>query len=618
MHARQCYTLAHMTTTQTLPHWDLSNVFGGLASPEFQAAFDELAARLDALDAYLDEHRISRSAAAGASADGAAIGSVVSGLIDRLNDAFERAVSLRAYVTSFVATDSFNDEARRWQSRLEGQTVRLRRQNTRFEGWLGQHAADLPRILADPGAAREHAFYLQEAVEQSRYLMSEPEESLAAELSLSGDSAWSKLQGNVASQVMARIERDGRAEILPITAIQNLGHDPDPALRRQAYEVELAAWETVREPLAAALNGVKGFRTTLNRRRGRADALHTALDDARIDRATLDALLGSIRAALPSFRRYLRYKARRLGHDALPWWDLHAPVVPVGLGERHFSYAEARRFILDQFGTFSPSLAALAERAFDQRWIDAEPRRGKRGGAFCMNVPAVHESRILCNFDGSLDQVFTIAHELGHAYHNHCLRRKRLLQTVTPMTLAETASTLCETIVTNAALAAALSPAEELSILETYLIGATGTLVDITSRFYFEQEVFERREQAELSADDFCEIMLRWQREIYGDGLDPRYLHKYMWAWKPHYYRPELSFYNFPYAFGMLFGTGLYALFRERGPAFVPDYEALLASTGEAAPADLAARFGIDLRQPAFWQSGLQVIEARIERYVQL
>jgi oligoendopeptidase F len=232
-----------------------------------------------------------------------------------------------------------------------------------------------------------------------------------------------------------------------------------------------------------------------------------------------------------------------------------------------------------------------------------------------MYMPGVRESRVLCNFDGSLDQLFTIAHELGHAYHNECAAGKPELQTVTPMTLAETASTFCETLVTDAALAAAASPQEELSILETFLIGATQVVVDIHSRYQFEKEVFERRELAELSAEDFCEIMLRCQSATYGDGLDERYRHPYMWAWKPHYYRTGLSFYNYPYAFGLLFGIGLYAVYQQRGAAFLDDYRALLASTGEASPADLAARFGIDLRAPAFWEGSLGVIEKRIERY---
>ena len=602
-----------------LTHWDLSKLFPGLESAEFQAAVDELTQLLDALDAYLDQHEIARAAGSpnGAPADGVALAPVVSGFLERMNAALTLNISVQTYVRSFVTTDSYNTTARRWQSRLEQAGVRVRRQATRFEGWLGQRPAALPDLLAQPGATAEHAFFLSETIEQSRYLMSEAEETLAAELALSGESAWSKLQGTIASQVTAPFARNGQAEVLPITALQNLRYDPDPDVRRRSYAAELAAWETVREPLAAALNGVKGAKSTLDRRRGRTDALHSALDDARLDRATLDTLLGAMQASFPAFRRYLRRKAERLGHAALPWWDLYAPVVPTE-AVRRYSFEEAESLIVEQFATFSDDLAGLARRAFKERWIDAEPRAGKRGGAFCTYLPLVKESRILVNFDGSLDQVFTIAHELGHAYHNHCLVSKQPLQRLTPMTLAETASTLCETIVTNAALAAARGPAEELAILETDLIGATGVIVDIYSRFLFEREVFARRAQAELSAAELSEIMLRCQRETYGDGLDPNALHPYMWTWKPHYYRTDISFYNFPYAFGLLFGIGLYALFQQRGPAFVPEYNALLASTGEAAPADLAARFGLELRAPQFWQDSLAVIEKRIDRYLEL
>jgi pepF/M3 family oligoendopeptidase len=606
---------------EALPHWDLSNVYPGLDSPEFARAVEALNRSLDELDAFLDGHQIGRGHPPQAPA---ALKDAVDGYLERTNAVLDLYGRLGAYTRSFVTTDSYNTDARRWLSRLEQSGVRLRQQGTRFDGWLGDNAAGLPALLAEPGPAQDHVFFLQETADQSRYLMSEAEEALAAELSLSGASAWNKLQGTVSSQLTVPFERDhGGDGALPVTTLQNISwHDPDGEVRKRAYQAELAAWESVREPLAACLNGIKGSAGTLNRRRGRTDALHASLDQSRLDRATLDAMLGAMRDSFPVFRRYLRAKAARLGHAALPWWDLFALVVPPGAaaeaGNRHFSFAEAEAFILRQFGQFSGRLAGLAERAFANRWIDAEPRAGKRGGAFCMWVPGVRESRVLCNYDGSLDQLFTIAHELGHAFHNECAADRLPLQSLTPMTLAETASTFCETLVTEAALAEAASPAEELSILETFLIGATQIVVDITSRFMFEQEVFERRAAAELSADDFCEIMLRAQRETYGDGLDGRYLHPYMWAWKPHYYRAELSFYNYPYAFGLLFGIGLYALYQARGPAFVADYEQLLASTGQAAPADLAARFGIDLRRPEFWRASLAVIEKRIDRYLVL
>jgi pepF/M3 family oligoendopeptidase len=607
----------YSTSAEALPRWNLSNIFSSLGSPEFQAAVDAVTAKLDAIDHFLEAHQISPGVAESPNADLAA---VVAGYLDHTNQVLAGLVTVRSYVHGLFTTDSFDTAARRWLSLLEQQSVRLSKQSTRFEAWLGRNAGALPEILAGSQTARQHELFLRETSEQSRYLMSDAEETLAAELSLPGASAWAKLQGTVTSQLTVSFERDGQTETLPMPALQNLKHDPNANVRRRAYETELAAWRSVREPLAAAMNGVKGASVVLNRRRGRRDALHEALDQARLDRDTLETMMEAMRASFPSFRRYLRAKARRLDHEgALPWWDLEAPVVSLAEGgERRYSFAEAEAFVLEQFSTFSPRLADLTRRAFRERWIDAEPRAGKRGGAFCMRVPAVDESRILSNFDGSLDQVFTLAHELGHAYHNECQVGKPLLQTNTPMTLAETASTLCETIVTDAALANASSATEELAILETFLIGSTGIIVDISSRFLFEREVFERRAEAELSADELCELMLRCQAETYGDGVDERYRHEYMWAWKPHYYRPGLHFYNFPYAFGLLFGIGLYAQFKERGSAFVPDYEALLAATGEAPPAELAARFGIDLRKADFWRSSLGVIEQRIERYTAL
>jgi pepF/M3 family oligoendopeptidase len=603
-----------VVSSSDLPRWDLSNVYPSLESEELRKAFADLKTQIDGLDAFLDEHSVSRTSGL-SNQKSTDLKQTVEGYLDRTNASVRLYSTINAYVASFVTTDSYNTIAKRLESELEMIGVRFHQQEVRFRGWIGLVPEALPSLLSNPGTAKDHAFYLRETVEQSRYLMSEPEEALAAELDLSGSNAWSKLQGTVCSQVMVNFELDGKLQKIPITALQNLNHHPNPEVRRRAYEAEMAAWESVREPLAAALNGVKGSKIIIDKRRGRTDSLHASLDTSRIDRETLDTLLSVMRESFPTFRRYLMAKAKRLGQDRLPWWDLFAPV---GKSERRYSWTEAERFILSQFHGFDERLAKLAQRAFDNHWIDAEPRNGKRGGAFCMDVPGVEESRVLCNFDGSLDQVSTVAHELGHAFHNECLVGKTMLQTGTPMTLAETASIMNETIISNAAVAQAATGEEELAILETTLSSASQVIVDITSRFLFEKEVFERRVNSELSSDDFCEIMLNCQKATYGDGLDGRYLNKYMWAWKVHYYIPSFSYYNYPYAFGLLFGTGLYSLYRERGPTFVKDYEALLSSTGEAAPAELAQRFGIDIHKPEFWRDSIGVVAESIDRYVKL
>lgn len=599
-----------------LPRWDLSTVYPSLESKQFVSAVSDVKSKIDGLDGFLDEHQISRSPSTTAhKLYSPHVKAAITGFLDRINAELRLFATLNAYVASFVTTDSYNTTAKRLESELELLAVRIQKQGIRFEGWLGQMSDRLPEVLKDESTAKIHEFYLNETVEQSRYMMGETEETLAAELELSGGNAWSKLQGTVCSQLSVNFELDGEERKMPITELQNLKYHREKSVRRRSYEAELAAWESVREPLAAALNGVKGSRSTLNKRRRRVDAVHSALDQARIDRETLQTLLDAMRESFPMFRRYFKAKAKRFGEDALPWWDIFAPT---GRTQTQYTWIEAERFILTQFRSFSDRLANLAQRAFDHYWIDAEPRDGKRGGAFCMEVPAVDESRILCNFDGSLDQVSTVAHELGHAFHNECQIGKTILQTQTPMTLAETASTFCETIVSEAALSRASDRQEELAILETSLINSSQVIVDITSRYLFEKEVFERRENSELSADDFCEIMLRSQQETYGEGLDERFLNKYMWAWKSHYYMADISFYNFPYAFGLLFGTGLYAIYKERGRSFTADYEALLAGTGEAIPAALAQRFGIDIHRSDFWRNSLKIIQQNVDRYVRL
>jgi pepF/M3 family oligoendopeptidase len=599
-----------------LPHWNLSNVYPGLDSNEFGQAIIEVKVLNEELERYLELHNISRSNTLSKDADFTELAATVAELINRINELYRLVNTLLNYTASYTKTDSYNAEAMQLMSKIQQQIVMAEQTHMRVKGWLGTLKDILPQVIRKDQTNQEHAFYLQESVEQSRYMMSDEEESLAGELSLSGLRAWEKLQGTITSQLKVELEIDGIIEIHPLPTLQNIRrYNPDESLRRRAFEAEILALEGVREPLAACMNGVKGAANTLNFRRGRTDALHPSLDQARIDRDTLNAMMGAIEVFLPVFRQYLSTKAERLGKDVLAWWDLFAPV---GQNDRTFSWEEAKEFIVTCFGSFSRELGMFARLAFDNHWIDAEPRDGKRGGAFCMRIPSVEESRILVNFDGSFDQVSTIAHELGHAYHIECQRGKSYLQYLTPMTLAETASIFCESIIIDASLKQATSTNEELSILETALIGDTQVIVDIFSRFLFETQVFKRREESDLSADQLCALIRNAQKAAYGEGLNPDHLHPYMWAWKPHYYRSDISFYNYPYAFGLLFSTGLFAIYQKRGDSFVPDFIDLLRNTGMDNAVDLASRFEIDIRAPEFWISSLKVINKRIERYIAL
>ena len=597
----------------TPPHWDLLNVYSGLDSQDLTKDIEWVKEKTESVRQAYQEKWVKVTPASPLKA----INEAFSMMLDQTNHLLEKAVTIRAYLHSFISTDSFDQKALQMGSQFDMVMVNIQKVSVVLEAWVGQFMEQLPEVLALGNSAGEHAFPLKEIAEQSQYLMSEKEEVISNELSLSGSRAWNKLQGTVTSQKSVDFELDGEMKKLPMPALINLHAHPDETVRKRAYEAEMEAWESVKEPLAACMNGIKGWVNTLNDHRGRRDALHAPIDQARIDRETLKVMMEAMKDSFPTFRRYYKAKAARFGQEALPWWNVFAPV---GKLDKQYSFSEAKDFILQHFGGFSPELRAFAKTAFDNNWIDAEQRSGKRGGAFCMGVPGVKESRILCNFDGTLDQVVTIAHELGHGYHNFNMYQanKTPLQRDTPMTMAETASIMCETITFNAVMKTITDPQEELALLETALIGDAQVIVDIYSRFLFEKEVFERREKSELSADELCEIMEDAQSKTYGDGLDANYRHKYMWTWKPHYYSAGLSFYNFPYAFGMLFGVGLYAIYQQRGEDFIPDYKKLLSSTGEAPAAELAARFGIDIRSKRFWEDSLAVVGKRVDRYCEL
>jgi oligoendopeptidase F len=278
------------------------------------------------------------------------------------------------------------------------------------------------------------------------------------------------------------------------------------------------------------------------------------------------------------------------------------------------SWPQAADAVERAFASYSSQLAGLARRALAGRWVDAEPREGKRGGAFCMPIRA-DESRVLLNFDGSFDSVQTLAHELGHAYHNANLAVRTAMQRRTPMALAETASIFCETIMVQAGLAAA-GDTDRLALLNVDLQGACQVVVDIHSRFLFEREVFRRREKGTLPVAELCQLMRSAQLDTYGDGLDPAALHPYMWAVKPHYY--SSAYYNWPYCFGLLFGIGLYARYQQDPQRFRAGYDDLLSSTGLGSAAELAARFEIDITSTDFWAASLAVVGERIDAFERL
>ncbi|GBF10846.1 M3 family oligoendopeptidase [Tepidibacillus sp. HK-1] len=530
------------------------------------------------------------------------------------NDFLHLYSRLQSFAQLTLSVEAKNEKALKTLEKLETMSTELAEPTVQFQKWLGS-LNNLDQLISSSEILKEHRFYLLEQANKNQYLLSEQEEVILAKMKNTGSKAWAKLQELLTSTLLVEITVNDEEKQLPLPVVRNMAYDSDPQVRKMAYEAELKSYKKIEESSAASLNGIKGEFITISEKRGYQSPLEKTLLDSRMDQEILDAMLTAMRESLPSFHKFFRKKAELLGYkNGLPFYELFAPMGEVDM---KYTYDEAREFIVKNFRTFSDKLANFADRAFAEHWIDAEPREGKRGGAFCSNLHVIKQSRILSNFTGSFSDVTTLAHELGHGYHGSCLMDQTFLNSHYPMPIAETASIFCETIVKNAALQEA-EPEEAFAILENELSDAGQVIVDIYSRFLFESEVFKRRKEASLSVNELKEIMLNAQKEAYGDGLEPDFLHPYMWVCKPHYYFPERHFYNFPYAFGMLFAKGLYAEYLKRGADFVPEYDKLLSVTGKMNVADITKTMGIDVRSPEFWRNSLKLVEQDIETFIHM
>ena len=478
-----------------------------------------------------------------------------------------------------------------------------------YKSW----ATSLPNLMElvqSDEDLKVYNFLFQNMEDSSRYPLPGRGEEIMAKMEMSGSSAWADLQQYLTSTVPVSY----RGTTTNLSAIRNLAYDPDPQVRKDAYEAEVACYERIRDAVAFALNSIKLETISDCQLRGYESPLQRTVKRNDMKMETLNAMLEAMDEYAPKFWQYLKAKAKAMGYEnGLPWYELFAPM---GKSSTKFTAEQSRDYLVSLFAEFDQELSDMVARAFDEAWIDFYPRDGKAGGAFCADVPTLKQSRILTNFDGAFGDVVTLAHELGHAFHNQCIFDHRPLNQGYSMPLAETASTFNECVVMASAIGKAADKDEKIALIENQLQDATQIICDIYSRYRFETMVFANREEQFMNADTLCQYMLEAQKQSYGDGLDHNCLHPYMWVCKGHYYGP--TFYNFPYAFGGLFARGLYAQYEKEGAAFVPKYKKLLNTTPIATAEDVAKVADIDLTDKEFWRAALQTIADQIDQLCEL
>ena len=577
--------------------WNLDPIYPGFDSPEFQRDLDGLKETVADYASWVKDLDSAEPLA------GLKTGT------DYLEKLFTYGNKLVEYCLLRQAANTLDGEASSNAGLVMGILSTMAGPKALFKEWASK-LPNLMELVEGDEVLREYTFLYSNIREDSRYQLPGRGEEIMAKMELSGGSAWGDLQQFLTSTVPVQY----RGEKTNLSAIRNLAYDPDPAVRKEAYEAELGCYERIADSVAFALNSIKLETLTDCELRGFDGPLDRTLKESHMSRATLDAMLEAMDEYLPKFWQYLRAKGKALGHEnGLPWYDLFAPM---GQMNDRYTAESARDYLVKLFSGFDGELADMVARAFDNAWIDFYPRSGKSGGAFCSGVDCLHESRILTNFDGIFGDVVTLAHELGHAFHNQCIDSHRVLNHDYSMPLAETASTFNECVIMNAAIGAAKDDGERLALIESQLQDVTQVICDIYSRYRFETMVFEKRKEEFLHSSDLCKLMTEAQKRSYGDGLDQNVMHPYMWVCKSHYYGP--TFYNFPYAFGALFARGLYAQYEREGAAFVPKYKKLLYTTAVATAEDTARVAGIDLTDKEFWRSALQMVADQIDLFCQL
>ena len=598
-----------------MPLWNLFTIYKGLDDPSYTEDKEKMLIEFQQLfDIVKNKNNSSRAA------DEQWIESV----IKKIEYAEAIYNNLYSYCYANYSTQTADAEIIRELNNLEKEKLKLYKTKTIFRKKFTLSQQQINNITKKNSFLQNYTLFLNETLILKKHQLSKDMEAIVEELLQPGANSWSRLQEAISSDLNVSWKKKGTKKTA--TQLRAFAFSKNRKIRKKAFRKEIKAWKSVEISLAYALNGIKGTGIILNKRRRWHSIIEKSVFQSRVTENTLKALISAIEKALPSFHKYLNSKASLLGVKKLAFYDLFAPL-PVKekktkTGEIKdislWPFQEAANFITETFRNFYPEMGSFSENAFTKRWIDAIPHKGKVGGAYCINFPLAKESRILCNYNNSFSSVSTLAHELGHAWHNEILKDESIIHHNYPMTLAETASIFSEIMVFDRAIKETSDTTDKLFLMEMFLQEVTQVIVDILSRFYFEKEIFVRREKGDISAREFSNIMKDAQKKAYGNAIRKSTYHQYMWAVKGHYYIPSLSFYNYPYAFGQLFGIALYKKYLSDKKNFPDQYNNILKESGKKTSMQIAQQAGFDIENELFWLDSIDYIRQIIDEFSEI
>ena len=591
-------------------HWDLDSILPNPLTPAFAAHLEQFKADLTQLAGASDALPAVQDAAAP---------KVWGPFIEQLSAILARQEDLNAFLGCHAAVDAENKEFQRIEGVLSALTPLRQRALANVElAFVGVDEAAFDTFIGGDAQLKSLRFVLEECRRNAALRLPKEQEQLANELAVDGAQAWSRLYDRISGEL--KIEVMERGQIVQKSPGQIQFDMPERSVRQNNFYAFDKAWAGLAETAADALNHLSGARLTKYKRLG-VDHLAAPLRLNRMTRGTLDAMWGTVNDQRACLLPYLQRKAKLLGLSKLAYYDIYAPL-PTSLGEQpqsELSYPEAVDLVCETFAQFSPDFGDFAKHAFREKWVEAENRGGKRQGAFCTGIPTKKQTRVFMTYTGTADSMSTLAHELGHAYHSWVLREQPFLLQDYPMNLAETASTFAEAVLGEKRLAAASSVNEELGMLDQMLGDSVAFLMNIHSRFVFEDRFHIARAKGELTAAQLSEMTLAAQKETYLNALADDGWYPGFWISKLHFYIHGWPFYNFPYTFGYLLSNGLYSMAAEGDPKFPERYRKFLIATGCQLTEDaVQSTLGYDLRKADFWERSIAVIAKRVERFVTL